>query len=154
VWVAAAPRAARLVAAATDPAYLQRRAKAALVTSLAWIVAGVMAMVAAIFLLIATFAALVEVMPSWAAALVAAAVAVILAGIAALVATRPGRREPLPRSPIVEDLAADPHAAAAAAMAPLVDEALAATRERPGETLLLAVAAGMIAGRWLRRPPR
>lgn len=152
--LALAVRLARLATALTDRAYLERRAKAAAITSAAWLVAGVMALVAAVFLMIAVFAALLEVMPAWAAALVAAALAVILAGIALLVANRAGRHEPLPRNATVEDLARDPQAAAAAAMAPLVDEALEATRERPGETLLLALAAGMIAGRLLRRPKR
>jgi len=152
--LALAVRLARLAAAATDRAYLERRAKAAAVTSAAWLVAGVMALVAAVFLLIAVFAALLEVMPAWGAALIVAAVAVILAGAALLVANRAGRHEPLPRSATIEGLANDPQAAAAAAMAPLVDEALEATRERPGETLLLALAAGLIAGRLLRKPKR
>lgn len=152
--LAEAARFARLISAATDRAYLERRAKAALTTSVAWLVAGVLALIAKVFLLIAAFAALVEVMPVWAAALVVAAIAIILAGIAVLVATRRGRKVPLPPSRTVDAFALDPSAATAAAMAPLVDEALKATREKPGETMLLAVAAGLIAGRWLRRPPR
>jgi hypothetical protein len=71
-----------------------------------------------------------------------------------LVATRSGRKEPLPRYQSAEAFAVDPNAATAAAMSPLIDEAFAATREKPGETLLLAVAAGMLVGRWFRRPRR
>jgi hypothetical protein len=152
--LAEAARFARLISAVTDRAYLERRAKAALTTSVAWIVAGVLAFIAKIFLLIAAFAALIEVMPVWAAALVVAAIAIILAGIAVLVATRRGRKEPLPPSPAVDSFAFDPNAATAAAVAPLIDQALRATREKPGETMLLAVGAGLIAGQWLRRPRR
>jgi fatty acid desaturase len=152
--LAEAARFARLIGAATDRDYLRRRAKAAMVTSTAWVVAGVLALVAAIFGLIAAFAALAEVMPVWAAALVVAAIAVIMAGIAVLVATRSGRKEPLPHYQAEEAFAVDPGAAAAATMSPLIDEAFAATREKPGESILLAVAAGMIVGRWLRRPRR
>lgn len=150
--LAEAARLARLVAAATDQAYLKRRAQAAAVTSVAWLVAVVLVLVAVVFLQIAIFAALIEVMPAWAAAVVVAAIAVILAGLAVLVANRPGRHEPLPRNATLETLADDPNAAMAEALAPLVDEALKATRQRPGESLMLALAAGLIAGRLLRRP--
>ncbi len=152
--LAAAARFARLITAATDRAYLERRLRAAALTSGAWAVAGLMMLVAMIFVQIAVFAALLEVMPAWGAALIVAALAIIVAGIALLVATRRSRHEPLPRNDTVEALRRDPNTAAAAAMAPLADEALQATRERPGETMLLALAAGMIAGRFLRRPKR
>jgi hypothetical protein len=152
--LAEATRLARLVTAATDQAYLKRRAQAAAVTSGAWAVAGLMTLLALLFVQIAIFAALLEVMPAWGAALVVAAIAVILAGIAVLVANRRGRHEPLPRNDTFEAFTRDPNAAAADAMAPLVDEAFRATRERPGETMLLALGAGMIVGRMLRRPRR
>ena len=152
--LAEAARLARLLTAITDQAYLKRRARAAAVTSAAWAMAGLLALVALVFIQIAVFAALLEVMPAWAAALVVAAIAVILLGVAVLVANRRSRHEPLPRNETFEALTRDPHAAAADAMAPLVDEAFRATRERPGETMLLALAAGMIAGRFLRRPKR
>lgn len=152
--LATAVRLARLVTAATDRAYLQRRARAFALTSAAWLVAGLMALLALVFILVAVFAALLQVIPAWGAALIAAAVAVIVAGIAVLVANRGQRHEPLPRAETIEGLGDDPHAAAAAAVAPLVDEALRATRERPGETMLLALAAGLIAGRLLRPPKR
>lgn len=149
--LATAVRLARLVTAATDRAYLQRRARAFALTSAAWLVAGLMALLALVFILVAVFAALLQVIPAWGAALIAAAVAVIVAGIAVLVANRRQRHEPLPRDETIETLADDPQAAA---IAPLVDEALRATRERPGETMLLALAAGLIAGRLLRPPKR
>jgi hypothetical protein len=149
-----ATRLARLVAAATDQAYLKRRARAAAVTSGAWAAAVLMLVIALIFIQIAVFAALLEAMPAWAAALVVAAIAIILAGIAVLVANRRGRHEPLPRNDRFEAFTRDPNAAAADAMAPLVDEALRATRERPGETMMLALGAGLIVGRLLRRPKR
>ena len=152
--LAEAARLARLVSAVTDQAYLKRRAQAAAVTSFAWLVAGLMAFMATIFILIAVFAALLEVMPAWGAALIVAAIAIILAAIAVLVANRRSRHEPLPRNTMFEAYARDPNAAATAAMAPVLDEAIQATRERPGETMLLALAAGLIAGRFLRRPKR
>lgn len=152
--LAEAARYARLISAVTDRRYLERRAKAAAITTAAWIVASVLGLIALIFVLIAIFAALVETMPPWAAALVIAAIAVIMAGVAMLVARRSGRREPLPRYAAADRFAMDPGAAATAAMAPVFDEALRATREKPGETVLLAIAAGVIAGRWLRPPRR
>ena len=152
--LAEAVRLARLIVAATDRAYLERRARAALVTSAAWLVAALMALAALFFALVTVFAALLQVMPAWGAALIATAIAVIVAGIAVLVANRPRRHEPLPRNETLETLTRDPEAAAAAAMAPLVEEALQATRERPSETLVLALAAGLIAGRLLGRPKR
>jgi hypothetical protein len=152
--LAEATRLARLVAAATNQAYLKRRARAAAVTSGAWAAAVLMLLIALIFIQIAVFAALLEAMPAWAAALVVAAIAIILAGIAVLVANRRGRHEPLPRNDRFEAFTRDPNAAAADAMAPLVDEALRATRERPGETMMLALGAGLIVGRLLRRPKR
>lgn len=152
--LAEAARLARLVTAATDQAYLKRRARAAAVTTGAWVAAGLMLFVALIFILIAVFAALVEVMPAWAAALVVASIAIILAGSAFLVANRRSRHEPLPRNDRVEAFTRDPNTAATDVMAPLADEALKATRERPGETMMLALAAGMLAGRFFRRPKR
>jgi hypothetical protein len=152
--LAEAARLARLVTAVTDQAYLKRRAQAAAVTSGAWAVAGLMALLATVFVQIAVFAALLEVMPAWGAALIAAAIAIIIALIAVLVARRRSRHEPLPRNDRFEAFTRNPNAVAADAMAPLVDEALQATRERPGETMLLALAAGLIAGRFLRRPKR
>jgi low affinity Fe/Cu permease len=150
--LAAAVRLARLITAVTDRAYLERRARAAFVTSAAWLVAGLMVLAALFFALVTVFAALLEVMPAWGAALIATAIAVIVAGIAILVANRTGRHESLPQNETLETLTRDPQAAAAAAMAPLIDEALQATRERPSETLALALAAGLIAGRLLHRP--
>lgn len=152
--LAEAARLARLVTAATDKAYLKRRAQAAAVTSGAWAAAALLTLLALIFIQIAVFAALLEVMPAWGAALVVASIAIILAGIAVLVANRRSRHEPLPRNETFEALTHDPNAAAADVMAPLVDEVFRATRERPGETMMLALGAGMIVGRLLRRPKR
>jgi|GEM_PF-2238940 len=150
----AAARLARLLTTPSDRDYLERRARASVVTSAAWLVAGVMALLAVIFVQVAIFAALLQVMPAWGAALVVAAVAVVLAGIAVLVAHRPSRHESLPDDGLLQALANDPGAAATEALAPLVDEALRATRERPSETMLLALAAGVLAGRLLRPPKR
>jgi hypothetical protein len=146
---------ARLLLAVTDKRFIERKAQATLVKAEAWLVAGVMLAVAAVFFMIAAFAGLAQVMPVWAAALVIGILAAGIAGVAVMVAKR-RRQPPLPPLPDLDEttrrFAADPQEAAAAVLGPLLDEAVAATRDRPGETMMLAVAAGMLAGRLLNRP--
>jgi len=153
-----AARLARLLAGLLDPAYRERGLRAVATMLMGYAVAAAMVLVAAVFALIALHQGLRTAMPAWAAALVMAAVAVIIAAIAILAARRARRRlgpPPPGRLPgELDHLASDPAATIAAAMAPLVDEVLAATRRKPGETVMLAVAAGMIVGRLLRRPPK
>ncbi len=146
-----AAQLARLLLAATDKSYLKQKARSTLVTAEAWLIVGVMAAVALVFFLIAAFMGLKEVLPGWAAALIVGLIAALVAGIAFLVARRQSREVPLPRNTLVEDFAERPEDAAAAVLGPLIDEAVKATRERPGETMMLAVAAGMLAGRLFRR---
>ena len=110
--------------------------------------------VAAVFFMIAAFAGLAQFMPVWAAALVIGSFAAGLAGIAVMVAKR-RKQPPLPQlDETTRRFAADPQEAAAAVLGPLLDEAVSATRERPGETMMLAVAAGMLAGRLLHKPKK
>ncbi len=145
---------ARLLLAVTDKRFIERKAQATLVKAEAWLVAGVMMAVAAVFFMIAAFAGLAEFMPAWAAALVIGILAAGLAGIAIMIAKR-RRQPPLPQlDETTRRFAADPQEAAAAVLGPLIDEAVSATRDRPGETMMLAVAAGMLAGRLLRKPKR
>lgn len=145
---------ARLLLAVTDKRFIERKAQATLVKAEAWLIAGVMLAVAAVFFMIAAFAGLAQFMPAWAAALVIGALATGLAGIAIMVAKR-RRQPPLPElDETTRRFAADPQEAAAAVLGPLLDEAVSATRDRPGETMMLAVAAGMLAGRLLHRPKK
>ena len=145
---------ARLLLAVTDKRFIERKAQATLAKAEAWLVAGVMMAVAAVFFMIAAFAGLAEFMPAWAAALVIGILAAGLAGIAVMIAKR-RKQPPLPQlDETTRRFAADPQEAAAAVLGPLIDEAVSATRDRPGETMMLAVAAGMLAGRLLRKPKR
>ncbi len=145
---------ARLLLAATDKRFIERKAQATLVKAEAWLIAGVMLAVAAVFFMVAAFAGLAQLMPVWAAALVIGSLAAGLAGIAIMVAKR-RKQPPLPQlDETTRRFAADPQEAAAAVLGPLLDEAVSATRERPGETMMLAVAAGMLAGRLLNRPKK
>lgn len=150
--LAEATRVLGLIAGALDPSYLRRSARLSRAVVIGYLVAGTMALAAFLFLLVALFAALTAVMPPWAAAVVIAAAAVLGAAIAVLVARSAGRRLTLPPARPPGVLALDPTAAAAATLAPLVDEVLSTTRRRPGETILLAIAAGLILGRLLQRP--
>jgi len=145
---------ARLLLAATDKRFIQRKAQATLVKAEAWLVAGVMIAVAAVFFLVAAFAGLTEVMPIWAAALLIGVLAAAIAGIALWIAKR-RKQQPLPElDETTRRLAGDPQEAAAAVLGPLIDEAVSATRDRPGETMMLAIAAGMLAGRLMRKPKK
>lgn len=145
---------ARLLLAATDKSFIQRKAQATLVKAEAWLVAGVMIAVAAVFFLVAAFAGLTEVMPIWAAALLIGVLAAAIAGIALWIAKR-RKQPPLPElDETTRRLAGDPQEAAAAVLGPLIDEAVSATRDRPGETMMLAIAAGMLAGRLMRKPKK
>ena len=148
---------ARLLLAATDKRFIERKAQATLVKAAAWLIALVMLAVAAVFFMIAAFAGLAQFMPAWAAALVIGSLAAGLAGVAVIFAKR-RRQPPLPPLPQLDEttrrFAADPQEAAAAVLGPLIDEAVSATRDRPGETMMLAVTAGMLAGRLLNRPKR
>lgn len=144
-------RAARLLSTLTDRAYIQRRTQAAIVSTAAWLTAGLLGFIAALFALIALFAALSERMPVWAAALVIAAGAVLLAAIAVLVARRPKRRiAPPPPDPRLDALAGDPMLAVSALLAPLLGQARDTTRRQPGESILLLLVAGLLVGQWLK----
>lgn len=145
---------ARLLLALTDKRFLERKAHATLVKGEAWLVAGVMIAVAAVFFLIAGFAGLTEVMPVWAAALIIGMLAAAIAGIAVWIAKR-RKQPPLPQlDETTRRLTGDPQEAAAAVLGPLIDEAVSATRDRPGETMMIAIAAGMLAGRLMRKPKK
>jgi MFS family permease len=137
-----AARIARIASAATDPVYLQRKAKAAAVSSAAWVAAGAFAFVAVVFALIAAYLGLQEAMPAWAAALVVAAIAVILAGIAMLVARRRGRRVPLPHAAAARQIRPHPERRRHRGRGPRHRRGPEATRARPGETVLLAIGIG------------
>ena len=143
---------ARLLSAVTDKRFIERKAQATLVKAQALLVAGVMVVVAAVFFLIAAFAGLAEVMPVWAAALIVGVLAMAIAGIALMIGKR-RKQPPLPQlDETAQRLVGNPEEAAAAVLGPLIDEAVSATRDRPGETMMLAIGAGMLAGRLLRKP--
>ncbi len=139
---------AQLLAGVTDMPTLRRRARVMVATTVAYIVAWVMALMAVISALAAAYAGLREaMMPAWGAALVICACFVVLALVALLVARR--RRPALPRVAGRASFArgqAGVAADAMAALAPLVDDALRTARERPGEAVLTALAAGIVAG--------
>lgn len=140
---------ARLLAGVVDTAYLSRRFKAALASSVAYVVAGVLALMAAISALVAAYAGLREAMiPAWGAALIISACFALLALAAFLVARR---RRPMPPPHAAEGDPAGVAAAAMAALAPLIDDAVRTARERPGEAALTALLAGIIAGTFRRR---
>lgn len=145
---------AQLLAGAMDTPYLRRWAKVMVATTAAYIVAWVMAFMAVVSALAAAYAGLREaMMPAWGAALVICACFVLLALVALLVARR--RRLPVPSrvagTASLERGPAGVAANAVAALAPLVDDAIRTARERPGEAVLTALVAGIIAGT-LRRP--
>jgi cobalamin synthase len=146
-----AAQLARLLLAVTDKGFVKQKAKATLVKGEAWIIAGVMAVVAAVFFLMAAFMALQQVMPDWAAALLAGLLATLLAGIAVLVA-RHDRQPPPHHDETMQRLIDHPDEVITTMLAPLLDEVVNRTRERPAETALLALAAGLVAGRLTRKP--
>lgn len=146
--LAEAIRLARLGTTLADGAFMRLLARGLFRLSTAYLIAAVFALVAAIFLLVAGYLGLEEAMPGWAAALVMAAVAVILAGLAMLVGRGARRRLKFLVAGRFSALAEAPASSVTAAtVAPLVDQLLRATRGRMGESVLLAVAAGLIAGR-------
>lgn len=140
---------ARLLAGVTDAPIVRRRVKLLVATTVAYIVTWVMAFMAMVSALAAAYAGLRDaMMPAWAAALVICACFLVLALVALLVA----RRRRLPASSRVAGSApfargqAGVAADAVAALAPLVDDAVRTARERPGEAVLTALVAGIIAG--------
>lgn len=144
---------AQLLAGVTDTPTLRRRARVMVATTVAYIIAWVMALMAVISALGAAYAGLrVAMVPAWAAALVMCACFVVLALVALLVARR--RRLPASSraagSPPFASGPAGVAADAVAALAPLVDDAVRTARERPGEAVLTALVAGIIAGMFRR----
>ena len=155
--------AARLVhglGVVTDPARLRCLAQHALGTTAAYALVLTLAAVALVFALLAAHAGLRLVVPAWAAALSISGVFVVLALVAWGVARRRARA-PLPAhapppSPVEQQAIDNSGAtlATATALAPLLDAALAAARARPGETMLTALAAGIVADSLRRGRPR
>jgi len=142
---------AQLLAGVTDVPALRRRARMMVATTAAYIVAAVMTLMAVISALAAAYAGLREaMMPAWGAALVICACFFVLALAALLVARRRRRRRPASlRVAGTASFArgqAGVAADAMAALAPLVDDALRTARERPGEAVLTALVAGIVAG--------
>ncbi|MBE0531741.1 MAG: hypothetical protein IH626_13005 [Rhodospirillales bacterium] len=144
----------QVLAGVTDTPYLRRRARVMVATTVAYIVAAVMTLMAVISALAAAYAGLREaMMPAWAAALVICACFLVLA-LAALLVARRRQRPASSRVAGSASFARGPAGVAAdamAALAPLVDDAVRTARERPGEAVLTALVAGIVAGT-LRRP--
>jgi hypothetical protein len=147
----AAASVARAPRSAADPTRPRLWAQHALATTVVYALAPTLAAVALVFALLAAHAGLRLVVPAWAAALSISGACVGLALGAWLVARRrAGTRlpEPIELPPITHPAITKTAAtlAAAAALVPLLDATLAAARARPGETMLTALAAGVVAG--------
>jgi hypothetical protein len=149
---------ARRLAAAADPRRFRPFAASLLATTAAYVAALVLALIAVIFALMAAHAGLRTVVPDWAAALVISGVFLVLALVALIVARHRARAislqpmgvEPLP---VGGGTVRDGAPAAIEALVPLLEAALVAARRRPAETMLIALAAGFVAGS-LRGEPR
>lgn len=139
----------RIVAAATDARYLKRRVRTVAVATVAYAVAVMLAALSFVFAFMALYEAMLAVMPPWGAALCVSAVLLLLAVGMVLVAHLVGRSA-VPRSyASVQPIeAAD---VAIASLDPLIERAMEATRQRPGQSLAIAIAVGLVVGRLLGR---
>lgn len=144
----AAARLARGLRVTLDPGRLSRLARHTLGTAAIHSLALALAVVALIFALIAAHAGLRLIVPAWAAPLVISAVFVGLA----LGTWRIARRRASPRhvrtAPLIEPAPGNAGTilGVAAALAPLLKAASGAVRQRPTESILTVLAAGVIAG--------
>jgi len=150
----AAARLARGLRVTLDPGRLRHLARHTFTTTAIHALALALAVVALVFALIAAHAGLRLIVPAWAAPLVISAVFVGLALGTWLIARRRASPRYVRPAPLIETPPGDAATtlAVAAALAPLLEAATGAIRERPAETMLTALAAGVIAGRLRQRP--
>jgi drug/metabolite transporter (DMT)-like permease len=151
----AAARLAHRIAAAVDPERLGELVDRLLAAVALYLAALVLSIMALSFALAAAYIGLPPLLPPWAAALVVGGVCIGLAVVAWAFAKRRARTlfaAPGPREPLPDDSRSGAGSAevTTALLIPLIDEAVRATRARPGETILTALAAGFVVGAFRR----